>query len=476
MDPYDLPEEFSHLQAQDMSKLGFMQDLIRGIKKILGADQPKPQTVVKETVVTSSANANIEPLLKRAFMFLEEGNWVSAGTYCDKVLDIDPECAQAYLGKLMSGRGIGNLEDLKNEKKPFDDDINYKRFMQFGDEKLKKTLIDYTNQIKKRCEEARIEAIYNKVSNDIKSMDALWAFEEAKETLEKIRNYKNSEALIVLCDKKITEFYAERERQENERIVQEKRDREKSKRNKKIFTCIIILIIGAIIAYEVIGALGIVNSIQEKFKAEKLRTANVGDYVLFGSYEQDNNISNGTEDIEWLVLEVNDSKLLVISKYALDCKPYDTSRTVDVTWESCSLRKWLNNDFVNTAFSADEKAMIPIVTISADENPTYNTNPGNATQDQMFLLSISEANKYFYSDSARQCKPTDYADPSGLYADDNCWWWLRSPGESQISAAYVTIGGSVDEFGWPVVDPEYHDGIPHVAVRPAMWIDLSAIS
>ena len=81
MDAYDLPEEFSHLQAQDMSKLGFMQDLIRGIKKIAQADTPKT-TVVKETVITGGNN-NTAPLLERAFMFLEDGDWDSANEYCE---------------------------------------------------------------------------------------------------------------------------------------------------------------------------------------------------------------------------------------------------------------------------------------------------------------------------------------------------------------------------------------------------------
>lgn len=76
--------------------------------------------------------------------------------------------------------------------------------------------------------------------------------------------------------------------------------------------------------------------------------------MSFGKYEQDNNTSNGKEKIEWLVLEVKDGKALVISKYALDCKPYNTSST-NVTWETCSLRNWLNNDFINSAFSATEK-------------------------------------------------------------------------------------------------------------------------
>lgn len=142
-------------------------------------------------------------------------------------------------------------------------------------------------------------------------------------------------------------------------------------------------------------------------------------------------------------------KALVISKYALDCKPYNTSDT-DVTWETCTLRKWLNNDFINAAFSADERTMIPTVTVSADKNPDYSTNPGNATQDQVFLLSITEVNKYFSSDSARLCKPTDYAVANGVGENDsgNCWWWLRSPGVYQGSAAYVHRDGDVGEIGY----------------------------
>ena len=212
------------------------------------------------------------------------------------------------------------------------------------------------------------------------------------------------------------------------------------------------------------------NAIYDQYKVEKLKVSKAGDYVFFGAYEQDNNTSNGKEDVEWLVLEVKDGKALVISKYALDCKPYNTSYK-DVTWETCTLRKWLNNDFINAAFSANEKAMIPTVTVSADKNPEYNTNPGNATQDQVFLLSITETNKYFNSDSARQCKPTDYAVANGAWKSDsgNCWWWLRSPGYFQYFAANVYCDGDALEYGYLVT---YDYGDYGAAVRPAMWITI----
>ena len=206
----------------------------------------------------------------------------------------------------------------------------------------------------------------------------------------------------------------------------------------------------------------------DQYKVEKLKVAKAGDYVFFGEYEQDNNTTNGKEDIEWLVLEVKDGKALVISKYALDCQQYNTEYT-DVTWETCTLRTWLNNEFINSTFSAVKKAIIPTVTVTADENPSYGTDPGNATQDQVFLLSITEVNKYFSSDSARQCKSTDYAVANGALESDsgNCLWWLRSPGYYQGNAAGVDLGGVVNGSG----DYVYRGDI---AVRPALWIDLNS--
>ncbi|MGE4572614.1 MAG: toll/interleukin-1 receptor domain-containing protein, partial [Candidatus Izemoplasmatales bacterium] len=129
MDPYDLPEEFSHLQAQDMSKLGFMQDLIRGIKKIIDVNKPKSE---KERVITDNINININPLLKRAKIFLEDKNWNDANTYTEKVLDLDPENATAYLYKMMAELKVALFEDLAKLEEPFDDNSNYQKTLRFG--------------------------------------------------------------------------------------------------------------------------------------------------------------------------------------------------------------------------------------------------------------------------------------------------------------------------------------------------------
>ena len=151
MDPYDLPEEFSHLQAQDMSKLGFMQDLLRGIKKIVGAEDKKT-TVIRETIV-SSGNTNTASLLKRAFLFLEDGDWNSADEYCEKVLDVDPECAEAYLYKLMVELKVKNLEALAGYNKPFDNSVNYQKVMRFASDTLKADLSSLMGIINTRNKE-----------------------------------------------------------------------------------------------------------------------------------------------------------------------------------------------------------------------------------------------------------------------------------------------------------------------------------
>ena len=198
----------------------------------------------------------------------------------------------------------------------------------------------------------------------------------------------------------------------------------------------------------------------------------IGNTVSFGTYEQDNNIANGKEEIEWVVLATEGDRSLVISKYALDCQPYNTKYT-NVTWETCSLRKWLNDTFLNAAFSKEEQAMISTMTVSADKNPDYSTSPGSSTQDQIFLLSIPEVKRYFSSDEERRCVPTAYAIAQGAGTSNNysvggkatCWRWLRSPGYSSHSAANVNYGGSVRSSGYNV-----NDDIG--AVRPAMWIEL----
>ena len=188
--------------------------------------------------------------------------------------------------------------------------------------------------------------------------------------------------------------------------------------------------------------------------------------MTFGSYEQDNDLANGKEPIEWIVLDVQDGKSLLISKYGLDCQRYNTLRQ-SVTWETCSLRRWLNNTFLYEAFDAEELARIPATAVTADKNPSYNTDQGNDTSDRVFLLSVLEANEYFSSDEARLCIETAFCKANGYYtyiADLRpCVWWLRSLGNCSYDATVVTGEGFVGVTG---IGVQGGNG----AVRPVIWV------
>lgn len=195
------------------------------------------------------------------------------------------------------------------------------------------------------------------------------------------------------------------------------------------------------------------------------RNVKVGDYIQFGSYEQDNKTANGKENIEWLVLDIKNGKALVISKYALDAKPYHTLDYYTF-WETCTLRAWLNNDFFNSAFSNLEKAMIPTVTVTADENVYEMTSQGDDTQDKVFLLSIPEIS-YVSAANATACIATDYAKAKGVSIyKGNCYYWLRTLGEERCRATYIDTDGDVWAKGG-AIDAEIY------GVRPAMWIDIT---
>lgn len=173
--------------------------------------------------------------------------------------------------------------------------------------------------------------------------------------------------------------------------------------------------------------------------------------------------------VEWLVLDKKDDKALLISKYCLDAKEYDKNeKNESVTWETSTLRQWLNSCFINEAFTDEEKALICDTYLQNPDNPEYGTDGGSNTTDKVFLLSIDEATRYFASDKARMAEATDYAKEHGIYVsgkNGNSWWWLRSLGRNNSDAAYVDIGGSVRNYGSYANDGES-------GVRPAIWANI----
>ena len=191
-----------------------------------------------------------------------------------------------------------------------------------------------------------------------------------------------------------------------------------------------------------------------------------GDTIKFGSYPQ--TADGAVQPIDWLVLEVKEGKALLLSKYGLDAKPFNIKRK-SITWEECSLRKWLNEDFYNKAFTAEQQMQIAETKVKAEKNPEYSTNQGNDTVDRVFLLNIQEAYKYFQTSEARKTPPTEYAVRQGAYRSDSglCWWWLRSSGNNSNDAATVFPDGVVRGDGRNV-------NFDSRAVRPALWLNLKS--
>ena len=153
MDPYDLPEELSMLQSQDMSKIGFMQDLLRGIQKVMQQPTSAPQVVRVETATVETNAPGVTSLLKRAALFLEDGDTASAREYYDRVLDIDPECAEAYMGKVCAETGCRKESDLGALNYCVDMRGDWQKAVRFASAGQKQKYEGYMASVRARVEE-----------------------------------------------------------------------------------------------------------------------------------------------------------------------------------------------------------------------------------------------------------------------------------------------------------------------------------
>ena len=153
MDPYDLPEELSMLQSQDMSKIGFMQDLLRGVQKVMQQPTSAPQGVRVETATVETNAPGVTSLLKRAALFLEDGDTASAREYYDRVLDIDPECAEAYMGKVCAETGCRKESDLGTLNYCVDMRGDWQKAVRFASAGQKQKYEGYMASVRARVEE-----------------------------------------------------------------------------------------------------------------------------------------------------------------------------------------------------------------------------------------------------------------------------------------------------------------------------------
>lgn len=206
IDAYDIPKEFKHLQAQDMGKVGAMQDLLRGIKKIISSEKAQIPASEKAVVVGDISSEKSEPLLERAFMFIEDEEWNTANDYFERVLDIEPKNSQAYLGKLLVEYKCHSLQELSNSEYNYDQSNNYKKIIRFGNDDLKKEVEQGLAEAKKRYELKIAEEQNQLISQKYKAANDLMSKAKRKEDyitvsdlFKSLGDFKDSAQLAEEC-------------------------------------------------------------------------------------------------------------------------------------------------------------------------------------------------------------------------------------------------------------------------------------
>lgn len=210
------------------------------------------------------------------------------------------------------------------------------------------------------------------------------------------------------------------------------------------------------------------NAVRPAIWVDNSGLSTKGYEVIFGWYEQDNNLENGPEPVEWIVLDAQDGKSLLLSKYGLDAKAFNVTDNV-AYWESCTLRKWLNSAFLQDTFSKNEQQAIVSTKVDNSKeqgNPAWETSDRASTTDATFLPSYAEISSYFHNDSERRCKPTAFAIAEGVnLKEGHSWWWTRSAS----SGNYLNYAGTISPEGSTKTTKNVNSA--KGAVRPAIWVD-----
>ena len=186
----------------------------------------------------------------------------------------------------------------------------------------------------------------------------------------------------------------------------------------------------------------------------------LGEIVEFGHYEQDNN-RNSLEPIEWIVIGKSDNSLNLLSKKILDLQRYNIDK-VDVTWTTCNLRKWLNDVFLYSAFSDDEKSIL----IPYD----YEDTDGTKLHDYVYCLSSNEVEDIWPNQSDRVALVTDYVfsmeDYTNMQREGQ--WWLRS--DSEFNGFFRSAD---DVYSSGVIGVDNFRSMT-VGIRPCICVSKSA--
>lgn len=209
--------------------------------------------------------------------------------------------------------------------------------------------------------------------------------------------------------------------------------------------------------------------------------AEIGEQIILGAYPQNSANFSHKEPIQWTVLAKEEGRILCISRFLLDCKPYHQTPEM-VTWATCGLRQWLNGEFLEAAFSPEEqKRILPTHLTNHKNYPQYDT------EDRIFLLDHQQAVNYFEDEDhpmTRSALTTPYARSQGAWflsaeeagedeaelAFAGCWW-LRCP-EVMPSKNKDGLYDVLSCVNYDDYIELYASSVEEtdVCVRPALWL------
>lgn len=239
LDAYDMPKEFRGLQAQDMAKLGWMQDLVRGVEKLCGKGgtaSSAPNTVVQKTVVQEvQESGKADNLMKRVYLYLEDEDFEKASEYIDKVLDVDAEYAPAYVAQVLVAKKLTKEANLTILRASIDDDPTWKKALRFANEEQKQRYLGYAKQInenevydkeqkKKQAELAVKKEQYDRALAEISKGNYFWAMM----ILHQLNGYKDAEKLMRQCLDKYKEELLQKEQEQRKTLAEKEQEQKET--------------------------------------------------------------------------------------------------------------------------------------------------------------------------------------------------------------------------------------------------------
>ena len=448
------------------------------------------QGYILEEIISEEEN-QFTILLKKTKKEIAEQNFIEAEKTCCKLAEIDIKNAELWICRLLIEAKVGNLQKLSLTKQNYTRSSNYLKAMQYGNE-MQKT------ESKNAVESARKNLLDEQIKQRLASQKTISA---------EIRQIEKQEA-----EWRLSEIKAKTERLRLERLERESREQKEAENTHKS--------VGEpfSVADENDLSADITKSMSQQFSlsvskiSQPINTnpsavfvnVSVGDKVQFGLYPQTADGYDFTP-IEWRILARSDNEILVISEKLIDSLPYNEDGK-EVHWVDSDIRKWLNNDFYNSAFNVYEKSAIKkscctgngaYVVVDYEKNEyDYKEVGCGDTEDHVFLLNVQETRMYFIDESnigllfneKRVAQQTEYAAKKDLallngetankkksskqksFVGRDSEWWLRNRGLGGMSfAAYVDSTGSVRSHG-----AKTHGslgGITH-GIRPAVRIKL----